>query len=251
MIRYLDQGIFPDGPADALYVRARCLWELHAPLGLADGWVQADRDSRATGWLCRLQDRLTVACLPCANQDELASFVSFLGVEEVLAPTWVDLPGRIVSYGGMFKPPVETAAQIDRRLWEETTPAGEIHAFLSLCESDSLHLPGRDGFVADVALRRRLRRCHTLAMRQNGELTAVALTTAEAAGSALIGGLAVRPDQRGQGLGRRLLNALTLCLQSDGSRVFLLAADSLRPYYAALGWIPDGEWQIRKKDGVL
>ena len=249
MILYWNQTEFPDGPADLFYARVRCLWETYGPGRIAEFWVQRTQ-REVTAWLCRSEDCLSVAATDAADWEELAEFAAFSGASMVFAPPQLALLGASKASGGsvLAWPGGKGvgAACSNPAVSVLTNPPGErLYALLAQCQSSSLQIPGRDGFLSDYARRTRLGTGRAKLLCFGGEDAAAIMTTAEAPGLAVVGGVAVVPKARGRGMATAALGMLIeeLCRES---RSVLLAAstDELVRFYESRGLVRCGEWRL-------
>lgn len=249
MILYWNQTEFPDGPADLFYARVRCLWETYGPGCIAEFWVQRTQQEVAA-WLCRSEGCLSVAATDAADWEELAEFAAFSGASMVFAPSRL-APFRASKAGGgsiLAWPDgkVVDAACSNLAVSVLTNPPGErLYALLAQCQSSSLQIPGRDGFLSDYARRVRLGTGRAKMLRFGGEDAAAIMTTAEAPGLAVVGGVSVVPRARGRGMATAALGMLVeeLCRES---RSILLAAgtDELVHFYKSRGLVRCGDWRL-------
>ena len=252
MIVYCDGSSFPDGPADLFYARVCCLWETYRSTGLAEFWIQRTK-GRTAAWLCRLEQTLSVAVAESADKDELLDFISFLGAPSLFCPPGLKprgyemaLEGEVLrclkSFGGvpLCDMPVEV---------EGNPSGGRLYALLSQCQSNTLILPDRDGFLSDYARCIRLGTGRAKLLRFNGQDAAVAITTAETPGLSVLGGLAVLPQQREKGLATAVLARLTRELLGEGKQVFLATSGSdLVQFYTARDFSPCGGWRLYRRE---
>ena len=77
----------------------------------------------------------------------------------------------------------------------------------------------------------------------DGNLLSCAMTTAETAAAAVIGGVATHPAARRRGLAEGLVRALAGELKQEGKTPYLLCRGELRPFYERLGFCNHGNWQ--------
>lgn len=74
--------------------------------------------------------------------------------------------------------------------------------------------------------------------RRIGDGRGLAITTAETKYFACIGGVAVLPAYRGEGLGSKLVQALCTELQSEGKQIITFTTPELLPFYQKNGFVP-------------
>ena len=246
MITHWDEPVFPDGPADLFYARIRCLWECYRDTCLADFWIQR-MQGKTTAWLCRMEGTVTVCGVPPADWAELAGFVSFLGPREVFGPPEMELcastlaaQGVLLRCARLYPSP---AACPDMEMVKNPS-AGRVYDLLSQCRSDTLTLPDRDGFLSDYARRIRRGVGRSRLVRVDGADVASAMTTAQAPGLAVLGGIAVLPQQRERGLATALIASMTQELLQEGRQVLLATSgDRLTRFYKARGFAICGGWR--------
>lgn len=106
--------------------------------------------------------------------------------------------------------------------------------------------PAFEGWYLDVSHRLRHGGCRIVGVRCDGRPVAGAMTVAEAAGGAVIGGVATAPDCRGRGYAGACVAALCTALSAEGKTV-LTAPDSaaLETWYIQRGFVPDGTYGER------
>jgi len=79
---------------------------------------------------------------------------------------------------------------------------------------------------------------------EQGQIQAAALTNAEAAGMAIIGGVFTRPAARGRGLSQAVCSALCQELLAEGVQPVLYWRNpAAGTVYRKLGFRPIGEWR--------
>ena len=104
-------------------------------------------------------------------------------------------------------------------------------------------LPPFDAWYADVSHRWRHGLCRLMGIYENGEVVAVAMTTAEDDSAMLIGAVATLPAYRGKGYAGRLVTTLAAFGQAEGKTVWLSPKNErAEALYARLGFIPAGRY---------
>lgn len=247
MILYWDRSFFPDGPADLFFARVRCLWETYGPSRLAEFWVQKI-DDEMTAWLCRSEGCLTLSATASADWEELAEFVLFSGATVVYGSPQLVLPEEYTAKTGeilRWSDKGERSFSPHGLSFDVVTdpPGGRLYSLLAQCQSNSLVLPSRDGFLSDYTRRVRLGTGRAKLLCVDGEDVSAIMTTAEAPGLAVIGGVSVLPKHRGRGFAATALALMTDDLSRQGRRIFLAAGrPNLADYYQRCGFVCFGEW---------
>lgn len=104
-------------------------------------------------------------------------------------------------------------------------------------------LPPFDAWYADVSHRWRHGLCRLMGVYENGEVVAVAMTTAEDDSAMLIGAVATLPAYRGKGYAGKLVTTLAALGQAEGKTVWLSPKNErAEALYARLGFIPAGRY---------
>ncbi len=242
MISYWNEPFFPEGPPDWFYTRIRCYFDTYGAGKIAEFWIQT-QEGETTAWIGRWEDSVTVSARPHADFEELAEFVSFLGGKNVIGPPELCLPDGFLRQQGESLRYVGGASVASSEEILENPSGDRLYRLLSACQSDSLLLPSRDGFLSDYARRVRLGTGRAKLLCRDGVDVALAMTTAEAPDSALLGGVACLPSYRGQGLATVVLTHLAEELARENKQVFLAAGTAeLAEFYKRRGFVGDGVW---------
>ena len=113
----------------------------------------------------------------------------------------------------------------------------KLYEVLSACEGPGMRLPAFEPWYLDMSHRMRHKAARAVLLRRDGSPAACAMTVAEADGEAVLGGVAVLPRLRGQGLGARIAGALLKSLSEEGRTVYLMReTDRHKRFYCALGF---------------
>ena len=98
--------------------------------------------------------------------------------------------------------------------------------------------PRFDAWYADVMLRQRRGLCRTFGVIADEKVVSVAMTVAETADGAVIGGVATLPEHRLRGYAARAVIALAVALQAEGKRVFICPKnETAARLYRTLGFV--------------
>ncbi len=98
-----------------------------------------------------------------------------------------------------------------------------------------------DGWYVDASHRVRHGLCHIATTQDNGKPISCAMTVAESADAAIIGGVATAPSRRRLGLAQHCIN--DLLRQLPQKTVFISPNNTqARAYYERFGFEPCGEW---------
>ncbi len=124
----------------------------------------------------------------------------------------------------------------------EDIPLKEVYPVL-LEGFGSEALPPFDVWYADVHHRYRRGRCRAVGVRENGVVSACAMTVAECDTAALIGAVATCPSARGKGYASACVLTLAAQLQSEQKRVLLSPKNEYaHRLYDRIGYTVVGEW---------
>lgn len=104
-------------------------------------------------------------------------------------------------------------------------------------------LPPFDAWYADVSHRWRHGLCRLMGVYEDGNVVAVAMTTAEDDRAMLIGAVATLAAYRGKGYAGKLVTTLAAIGQAEGKKVWLSPKNERAlGLYARLGFIPVGRY---------
>lgn len=207
-----------------------------------DFWLLRDRDNHVRVFLCRTGDCLYVTGSP-AHSEEISAFITLMNfgyVETDLplqpegmrkttnaAMLWRGLPGRAILRDGIL-------VSTHRR---EEVPIAELAGLLYrvglLPDADAV------GEMAVTLLHRiRADRAIALMLREHKAVQAVAAVTHIGCGHAMLGGVAVSAECRGEGMGTRIVSVAAKLAEERGL-VPLLACNERRvSFYTQAGFAP-------------
>lgn len=186
--------------------------------------------------LCRVDD----AMLLCAGSDpdwnELESFFPMAGGRVLLCRAGdashlhkpESVTGQVMLRHG-------TTPEQDAEAEENPSPR-ELHALLVRCETETFHTPEFEPFYLDLSHRTRHGTALSVAFRRDGKLTAAAFCTARTDRLAILSGVAVLPEYRRQGLGRRVVHALLAKLSQPAQCVYRAQGEH-KQFYEHLGFL--------------
>lgn len=207
-----------------------------------DFWLLRAEDNSVGAFLCRTGDCLYVTGTP-AHSEEISAFIDLMGFGCVetdlpLGPEgmkktvnaslqWQGLPGRAIVGDGIL---VSTKLREEVPLVEL---AGLLHRVGLLPDGEMV------GEMAVTLLHRiRADRAIALMLREDKAVGAVAAVTHIGCGNAMIGGVAVAPEYRGEGLGTRIVTVAAALAEALGL-VPLLACNERRvSFYIQAGFTP-------------
>lgn len=207
-----------------------------------DFWLLHDKDKQAGAFFCRTGDCLYVTGNP-AHSEEISAFIELMGfgcVETDLplrlngmekttnaALRWQGLPGRAILEDGVLVSSKE----------QEEVPLAELAALLYRVGL----LPDAEmvGRMAVTLLHRiRANRAIALMLREDESVEAVAAVTHIGCGHAMIGGVAVSSQCRGQGLGTRIVTVAAKLAQRRGLTPLLACNERRVSFYTQAGFTP-------------
>ncbi len=203
----------------------------------ADFWLVYDEEN-VVGAVSKLDDDLTL----CADivTDELCAFIFTIGghtltaERSVLEEMGIDsfsCEGAIMRYIGAEN--IEVCLPID------TSPSiMGVCKLLCDCEGDSIKVGQLDRFYTDLALRVRRGTAICYAYEDKGVAVASAVTDY----GAVVGGVAVRENERRSGVGSSLVKRLVSDLPQDKKIYLLRLENENESFYKGLGFDNVGSW---------
>ena len=186
--------------------------------------------------LCRVDDSMVLCAGQNADWEELSGFLPLSGAHVLLSREEearrlglpVVLSGWVMlrESGGEPSPFCEV---------EENPSLRELHALLTACETDSFRAPEFEAFYLDVSHRTRHGEAISVGLRRGGQLVAAAFCTAKSNALAILSGVAVLPQLRGQGLGASVVRALQARLCQPRQCVYRAQGEH-KSFYEMLGF---------------
>lgn len=117
----------------------------------------------------------------------------------------------------------------------------EIHALLCECETETFIPPEFEPFYMDLSHRIRHNTALAAGIRQAGTLVSCAICIAHTADRAIISAVAVKPEQRRQGLGHAVL--LSLLSQLEQEKIYIFRAHNENEnFYRSYGFTSIGQF---------
>lgn len=162
------------------------------------------------------------------DREELKAFVGVMGFRRIYCT-------EVLAADMHWRPQSVVHELAQRRRCADPMPGAvlklsEIYAVLSAA-GGAIEMPPFADFCVDFSHRLR----HGGA-RCVGDRRGVAITTGETEKLACIGGVAVLPEHRKTGYGRRLVQSLCAALQKEGKTVFTSTVEPLLPFYTGNGF---------------
>ncbi len=223
---------FSENSGDITAQKAACLYGLYgddASLFLC--WYQTV-GGKVTAILFTFGNTLTVSCGGGAEPGEIFDFAKFLGYTEFYC---TGSAARILG----VKPRAErkimrfsgSGVVAEKGNFSPAATLDEIYKLLEYGADGEIELPPREYFYTDISHRMR----HGAA-RIKYCPNAIALTSVENANFALIGAVCTAPRERGKGLGRAVLSAITNELAGENRDVFTVAGKGTAEFYKKCGF---------------
>lgn len=207
-----------------------------------DFWLLLDDAGQVGAWLCRTGDCLYTTGSPIYGE-EISAFVNLMGFGCVETDIPLTLTGAqkstnvAMQWQGLSDRAIFTEGTLTSTQGREEVPIAELTGLLHRIHM----LPDRDaaGEMAVILLHRiREGRAAALMLREERRVQAVAAITHIGCGFAMIGGVAVSPEYRYQGLGSRIA-AATAKLAVEQGYLPLLACNERRvSFYTRIGFTP-------------
>lgn len=233
-------------PESEASIRIRCLWEAY---GSDKPFVQFWR-TESGGVISCMDGQAIAAVSENENFEELAAFFSLqtdwsgIRTDEACAVRLAEKWSVPVSTGVVMTPGC-VFRQEKQPLLEQVSPR-VLYPLLAAVFGGAM--PPFEAWYIDVSHRMRHGFCRTMAIAEEGETAACAMTVAECAGAALIGSVATQEKSRGKGYASRCVTALAAALQDEGKRVLLSPKNEpAKRLYERLGFIVCGKWGVVKR----
>ena len=225
------------GPFSLRIVAAARAYGLEAPF--LDVW-------QGNGcWFSRMDGVLTLAGVPePEGREETRLFLAASGAGEIFcAPEAAAALGLVPDQEG----PVLWRKQPGERgplLGEQPSPR-VIYPVLEACRGPYFPVPSFEPFYLDLSHRFRHGAAAGVVLEEAGMAAACAVAAAVTEEAALLTAVAVRPEFRRKGLGRKAVEQLGSHL--PGREMYLFRAkEENQAFYAGLGFIPRGGWACIK-----
>lgn len=195
-------------------------------------WLQNDDTL-----LCRVDDSMVLCAGENADWEELAGFLPLSGAHVLLCreETAEKLGLPVLASGWVMLRESAGAPNAPFCEVEENPSLRELHALLTECETDTFHAPEFEAFYLDVSHRTRHGEALSVGLRKGGQLVAAAFCTAKSSALAILSGVAVLPQLRGQGLGAAVVRALQARLCQPRQCVYRAQGEH-KTFYEALGF---------------
>ena len=203
----------------------------------ADFWLVFDDDA-VVGAISKLDGDLTL-CVDGAI-DEVLAFIDTIGYQTLTAEK--ELLCRIgfdeLSGEGAIMQYI-SADSVESHLAIDTTPSiMSACRLLCECEGESIKIGQPDRFYTDLSLRVRRNTALCYAFEDKGVAIASAITEY----GAIIGGVAVRQNERKNGIGSALVKGLVSDLPRDKKIYLLRLENENESFYKGLGFENVGGW---------
>lgn len=195
-------------------------------------WLQS-RDA----YLACLDGAAVLSAGNTADWEELQAFLPAAGARSVLCDA--AFAARMPAFPARAEGVVMARARVSggSAPAHEVNPGPrELYSLLKQCEAAAFEVPPFEGFYLDLSHRTRHGAAVSVAVRDAGaRLAACAFSTVQTASLAVLSGVAVRPDCRGKGLGRRVVRALQAHLSAPEVCVYRAQGEN-EAFYQALGF---------------
>lgn len=187
--------------------------------------------------LCRIDDSMVLCSGARADWDELAGFLPLSGARVVLCrreeAERLGFPVRTSGWVMLGEAGKDDGAPFCEV--EENPSLRELYALLTQCETESFHAPEFEAFYLDMSHRTRHGEALSVGLRRGGKLAAAAFCTAKTGALAILSGVAVLPQLRGQRLGASVVRELQHRLHQPRCCVYR-AMDEHQSFYERLGF---------------
>lgn len=208
-----------------------------------DFWMQTDDSGTPCAALAKVEGVVTLEVWGRPDWEELRAFLDRIGGSVcVFNRNLAELLNLTPTRFGSVLTRNLTSLSEERKEEESDHPRlREIYDLLRLCETNTFRPPPWEPFYLDLSHRLRHHGAHLVGIRRESRLTACAMTVAETDAMAILGGVAVAPDTRRQGLGRLAVELLLAQLPQLHVAVFRAEQEN-QAFYQSLGFMPAGEW---------
>lgn len=207
-----------------------------------DFWIQTDGSGVPCAALAKVEGVVTMEVWDRPDWEELRAFLDLVGGSVFVFDRRFAEPLKLepTRFGLILVRSLEQP--LEKRKEEPERPGfREVYDLLRLCATNTFHPPPWEPFYLDLSHRLRHDGAHLVGIRKGSRLTACAMTVAETDAMAIVGGVAVAPDARRQGLGRLAVECLLAQLPQSHVAVFR-AGQEQEAFYQSLGFVPAGEW---------
>lgn len=200
-------------------------------------WVQSEQ-SLLIG---RTESAVTVC--GTAESAEFQVFLNLVGGSSLLLPAdflhGAELPGWTLRRSGAVLR-AETVSAADLQC--EWGTAREVAALMVQNPSPWIEIGDADAFYTDVSHRLRHGCMRAKIIHMDEKPIACALTVAETAQAAVIGGVVCQAEYRGRGYAGAVLRALCASLQHEDKCAFLFTGNEMVPFYRKQGFVQTEAW---------
>lgn len=224
------------GSGSPFFARILSAARMYGGFPFLEIWRQTGQDGAPQALVSRMDGVINVDVCGMQDGEELREFLRMLGGTFWMDNRWAGLLGEPVCTGVILRREHVPSPVPDTFLPHPM----QVHALLCECRGEGVEPPPPEAFYLDLSHRLRHGGAHLAGISEGESLLACAMTVAETPQLAMLGGVAVHPQARGRGLGKEVVRRLLAQLPQP--EICLFARRELRGFYAALGFVPDGEW---------
>lgn len=242
MIKLADENTLPVlrrflQKSEVFACRVSCLLESFG-LGFdfARFYLQLDDSGAAVSAIMKYYADVTVVLTDKSRLSEIEEFLAFLGGAELFSRPPLCRPEDI---GIVMKRREERRISAGNNEGVSLLPSlKDVWRLLDSCREDGLDVPAYEDFLPDMSHRLRHGTALCAGIYSQNELLACGMTVAQSEKCAVIGGVAVRRENRRQGLGKACIEAL--CSRLGKRDVYIIRQqDRNREFYEALGFFEE------------
>lgn len=187
--------------------------------------------------LCRMDDTMMLCAGEHVDWEEIKRFLPLTGARVLLCreeeAEHLQLPVLVSGWVMLRENVNRDPAPFCQA--EENPSLRELHALLTQCETESFRAPEFEPFYLDLSHRTRHGEAVSMGLRRGGRLIAAAFCTAKTEMMAILSGVAVLPELRGNGFGSAVVRALQEKLCQPKQCVYRAQSEN-QAFYEALGF---------------
>lgn len=228
---------------DAVSVRIKSFLLVYkCDYSFCEGWAQFDDENTVTGVLLKLNGVCTLSFSESADTEEIKALLRFIGFSSLfLNKDCAELLGlKSDSCGDILACEKIICGDFEA---ESFTDMKKAFAMISENEGESIVKLDYLEWLSDFTFKSNRRAARLCAINENGAPVSFAMTSAETENAAIVSGVFTDKERRNQGLGERVLKALSKSLFEDNKKIYIMTAtDEMSRYYEKRGFHKVDRW---------